>query len=337
MNSADARRLANQALSTCKAYKDAPADLEKKVVVLESVWVRVETQLQVVCRISDQGLWNDELADCHFALLQQLHGTLLQATSQLDTAASAIESRDKGSLFRKFGRWKYALANKTLDALMAELETWQGRFDPSWYLIARIADKMLDPLLSESCIARKQDSDSKAGPLENMLALRQALKEQHEGAAQDPQTLYLDATQIIRVKEMALYYTAAKAVVAAGSRQLLIMEPVDISLGVGLQGIQVADVESLARRLQHIDPDTFGLLKCEGLLGRTDLQSRRLTALEVVYRAPSSTQPPITLRQLLLDEQQEVSLTAIVNLAKQLVCSVSYIHAWYVTPLTPEL
>ena len=50
-------------------YCNAPADLAKKVVILESVWVRVETQLQVVCRMSDQGLWNDELADCHFALL----------------------------------------------------------------------------------------------------------------------------------------------------------------------------------------------------------------------------------------------------------------------------
>ena len=330
---ADASRLANQALSTCKAYRNAPADLAKKVVILESVWVRVETQLQVVCRMSDQGLWNDELADCHFALLQQLHGTLLQAASQLDMAASAIES-DRNSIFRKFGHWKYALTNKTLDALMAELEAWQARFDPSWYLIARIASRLLDPVLADSCSHRRGDPNSQAGPLENMLALRQALQEQHEGIAQDPQTLYLDAAQIICVKEMTLCYTSAKVIVLAGSRQLLVMEPVDISLGTSRQGI--ADVESLARRLQHIDPDTFGILRCEGLLGKTDPQTRRLTALEVVYRAPRSTQPPTTLRQLLLN-QHEVSLTAIVNLARQLVSSVSYIHAWYVpASLPPE-
>jgi hypothetical protein len=280
--------------------------------------------------MSDQGLWNDELADCHFALLQQLHGTLLQAVSRLEMAASALESQDKSSnIFRKFGRWKYALANKALNALMTELEAWQSRFDPSWYLIARIASKVLDPVLAESWRDREQvsNSNSNARPLENMLALRKALQEQDEGTAQDPRTLYLEVTQIVPVKELTMDFTSTKAIVQAGSRELLIVEPVDISLGTSRQGI--ADVENLARRLQHIDPDTFGLLRCEGLLGLTEPQNRRLTSLEVVYRAPRCRQPPITLRQLLLN-QQEVSLTAVVNLAKQLVTSVSYIHAWYV-------
>ncbi|KAK4107345.1 hypothetical protein N656DRAFT_840443 [Canariomyces notabilis] len=308
-------QLANQALSTCKAYRDAPADLEKKIVIVESIWPKVQAQLQVVCQMSDQGLWNDELADCHFALLQQLHGTLLQAVSRLEMAASAMESQDKSSnIFRKFGRWKYALANKALNALMTELEAWQSRFDPSWYLIARIASKVLDPVLAESWRDREQvsNSNSNARPLENMLALRKALQEQDEGTAQDPRTLYLEVTQIVPVKELTMDFTSTKAI------------PVDISLGTSRQGI--ADVESLARRLQHIEPDTFGLLRCEGLLGLTEPQNRRLTSLDVVYRAPRCKQPPITLRQLLLN-QQEVSLTAVVNLAKQLVTSVSYIHA----------
>jgi hypothetical protein len=159
-----------------------------------------------------------------------------------------------------------------------------------------------------------------------MLALRQAIRAESSRTTQKANALEFDAAHLIDAKETIIQYASAKVVVQARSSKLLIMEPVDESFGISPQSI--IDAEILAWKLQHIDPDTFGILRCEGILMHTD-QSRRVTALDVVFRAPSTTQTPTTLRQLLLN-QQKVSLSAIVDLAKQLVRSVSYIHTWYV-------
>jgi hypothetical protein len=218
----------------------------------------------------------------------------------------------------------------TLDSLVAELEAWQARFDPTWYLIILISGSVLDPVLAESRRDRTPGASARGNPLDNMLALRLAIEEDNSSTVRHSASLAFDAGRLASITEtIHMRYTSAKAVLHAGTSELLIMEPVDLSAGVSSQSI--SDVERLARRLQNVDPDTFGILQCEGILRETDPLSGHLTALDVVYRAPAGTQRPTTLRHLLLT-QREVSLNAIVSLAKQLVRSVSYIHAWYVQP-----
>lgn len=312
-----------------KAYRDAEEEIDKKIAILETVWVKLETQLKFLRRISDRGLLNDELAQCHFTLLQKLHGTLLQAVSQLDTAASSITSHSKSLKLFKPGKWKYALVKRSLDVLMTELEAWQSRFDPSWYLIILIGGSLLDPALQvvETNQQRTPDPTLALGPLANMLALRRAIEAGTGSTIERATALEFNASRLTGLQELTIQYTSARAAFRPGTSEFLIMEPVDLSSGVSPQSI--LDIRALAGRLQHIDPDTFGILRCEGLLQTHDPHSKRLTGVDVVYRAPSTTKEPVTLRQLLLD-QEEVSLSAIVSLAKQLVRSVSYIHAWYV-------
>jgi len=118
-------------------------------------------------------------------------------------------------------------------------------------------------------------------------------------------------------------FSAAKAIVRKGSTKLLIAENVH-SLSGTISQVKV-DVENLARKLKQIDPDTFGLLRCHGILKYRD-ENERLQAIEMVYQTPQDSNHPTSLRQLLLEETQ-VSLSAIIRLVKHLVKSVSYIHA----------
>ncbi|GAB1315570.1 hypothetical protein MFIFM68171_05780 [Madurella fahalii] len=292
--------LADKALSIYKAYQRAAQDVSDKVAILEAVWVKLATQLKFLRRISEQGRLNDELAECHFMLLQKLHGTLLQAVSQVEMAASTVESA--GNKFFKFGRWKHAVFRKSLDALMVELEAWQNRFDPSWYLIILIGDSVLDPALAAPRQERQVNSAKEASPLDNLLGLRHAIEAGNNPAAQHPHGLDFHASRLTNAKESIIPYTSAKFIIQPESSGVLLIEPVDLSSGINSQSI--ADAENLARKLQHIDPDTFGLLRCEGLLKNTDPLNQRLKALE-----------------------KQVSLSAVISLAKQLVRSVSYIHA----------
>jgi hypothetical protein len=292
--------------------------------------VKLETQLNFLRLLSDRGKLSHELAQCHFTLLQKLQGALLQAVSQQEMAASSVKSNTKVLNFFKPGRFRYALVKDTLDSLVAELEVWQARFDPTWYLIILISGSVLDPVLAESRRDRTPSASARGNPLDNMLALRRAIEEDNSSTVRRSASLAFDASRLASITEtIHMRYTSAKAVLHSGTSELLIMESVDLSTGVSSQSI--FDVEKLARRLQNVDPDTFGILQCEGILRETDPLSGHLTALDVVYRAPAGTQRPTTLRHLLLT-QREVSLNAIINLAKQLVRSVSYIHAWYVQP-----
>ncbi|KAM0326283.1 hypothetical protein ACHAQA_006881 [Verticillium albo-atrum] len=165
-----------------------------------------------------------------------------------------------------------------------------------------------------------------ASPLDSMLALRQAINPDpttHHSEPRPKASLNLDAAGLRGATETLIPFSSARAIVRAGSSSLLIAESVKPPPGTISQ--VKADVENLARRLQQVDPQTFGLLRCYGLLKHQDPATKGLKYIEVVYRAPPGSQPPTTLRQLLL-HHQPVSATAIVRTAKQLVHSVSFIH-----------
>ncbi|KAK4183352.1 hypothetical protein QBC35DRAFT_114760 [Podospora australis] len=338
-------KLARLAISTCQAFRTAEKDIDDKVVMLETIWMKLETQLNVLGKIKDH--LSDELAQCHFNLLQKLESTLLQAVTQLERAAKYLDPTGKVAKVFQVGRWKYALVKKSLDSLMKDLEAWQARFDISWYLIIRISGSVLDPALAEVRRQRPepaQQSRKVLSPLDNMLGLRQAIEDESNGALEDQKSVSIlfDDTQLLNAHENAILYSTASTMRlshsdASKENKVLVIETIDISAGVNPQN--TTDAEHLCRKLQNVDPDTFGLLRCEGLIKKTDTSFARrgvVTSLEIVYRAPSFRAnpdttttiqpPPTTLRQLLIDER-DASLTAILKLAKQLVRSVSFVHA----------
>ncbi|KAK0621043.1 hypothetical protein B0T14DRAFT_482229 [Immersiella caudata] len=326
-------KLARKTITTCRAYCHAEEDLNNKVLVLEARWVRLETQLEFLKRIKDH--LTDDLAQCHFDLMRKLHGTLVGAVAELEIAASSIGSGTSGltGMFR-VGRWKYAL-RKNLDTLMSELDMWQRLFDPSWYLILLIGGNILVPVVNKPGPDPAVDTDhlqpSTISPLDNIISLRQAIEreQRQDVTAGNMGRIEYDASQLLNAREERISYSTARAIFREGSHQVQIIEAVHIPASAASFNSAIESVEQLARKLQHVDPDAFGLLSCDGVLKRTELVrgEYRFTGLEVIYRAPSSTLgSPMTLRRLLLD-QPRVSLSAIVRLATQLVRSVSYIHA----------
>ncbi|KAH6665639.1 kinase-like domain-containing protein [Halenospora varia] len=232
------------------------------------------------------------LARSQLNLLQKLEGKLLQATSLIKTfSAGQSNPGHKGlELSRKF---KYSMFKDRLDELIVDLEAWQNRFDPTWYLILLISGSVVDSALVESERVTFGGLTPTANPLQNIIALRRTIKQEN------------------KVENLE-----------AGVK-LLLAENVEPLSGT-ISQVKV-DVESLARKLKQIDPDTFGLLRCYGILKRRD-KNEHLVAIEMVYQTPKDCEHPTSLRQLLL-QQKPVSVSAIVRLAKQLIRSVSYIHA----------
>ncbi|KAK4171417.1 hypothetical protein QBC36DRAFT_382580 [Triangularia setosa] len=325
-------KLANKTLQICQAFRNAKKDLTDKVLLLETLWTKLETQLAFLRRIKDY--LTEELAQCHFNLLQKLHGTLLQAVSQLEVAASSMStpaSNGRGhglSRMLQLGRWKYALAKKGLDALMAELQTWQELFDPSWYTIMLIGGKVLDPALQQS----RQDSSRPSSqvrpsmsPLDNMVALRKAIDYETSTEIRDTNSVTLDSTGWEFAKAITIAFSGVKVVTRTESDSLYVMEPINIAPGASAHS--TLDVKQLCRRLQNVDSGIFGLLRCKGLvevIGTDGLPN----GLRIIYHTPTQAdqlKQPQTLRSLLL-EQRPVCLSSVIKLAKQLVRSVSFVH-----------
>ncbi|KAI0449503.1 hypothetical protein F5B21DRAFT_509129 [Xylaria acuta] len=305
-------RLVRKIKTTCQTYRDADREINEKYVLVESLWVKIEMQLRFLGKISDQ--LADDLMQSQLDLLQTLKGKLAQTVSRLEVVSpDNIASKRKATdILRK---WKFALVKSSLNDLITELETWLQRFDPTWFLMILVSDKVLDAALSEST-----GGNNESNPLTKMLAIRSTLKP--KSARQREFHVTLPDNGLKGAKGHVILFTAARAVTRAGSSDLLIVERVSCPLATASQ-VKI-DIKQLAKKLQNVDPDSFGLLRCKGILKHHDI-ANKLSAIEVVYRTPPGSQPPQTLRHHLL-KQNPVSLSTIMRIAKQLVRSVHYVH-----------
>ncbi|KAI0478341.1 hypothetical protein F4859DRAFT_504168 [Xylaria cf. heliscus] len=298
--------------TTCQTYRNADKEINEKYVLVESLWIKIEMQLRFLGKISDQ--LTDDLLRSQLDLLQTLKGKLAQAVARLEVVIpNNVASKGKAAdIFRK---WKFALVKSSLNELITELETWLQRFDPTWFLMILVSDKVLDAALSEST-----DRKNESNPLTKMLAIRSTLKP--DTAGQRDFHVTLPHNGLKGSTGEAISFTAARAVTRAGSSNLLIVERISCPSGTASQ-VKV-DVKHLAKKLQNVDPDSFGLLRCKGILKHHD-SANKLSAFEVVYRTPPDCQLPKTLRYHLL-KQNPVKLSTVMRIAKQLVRSVHYVH-----------
>lgn len=326
-------KLANKTLRICQAFRTAKKDLCDKVLLLETIWTKLEIQLVFLRGIKDH--LTEELAQCHFDLLQRLHGTLLQAVSQLEAAASSIvasTSTGQGHVLTRMlqlDRWRYAVAKRGLDALMTELQCWQSLFDPSWYTIMLIGGKVLDPALQQLGQDRSRQlphNQSPASPLDHMFALRKAIDYTINTGIRSANSIVMDETGWDFTTATSVPFSSVNVVARLKSQSLYVMESIGTAPNTNTN--TTSDVYQLCRRLQSVDPSIFGLLRCKGLLEIIDDNKTFPPGPQIVYHTPAQAdplKPPTTLRSLLL-EQRPVCLSSVIILAKQLVRSVSFVH-----------
>ncbi|KAI9149995.1 putative serine/threonine-protein kinase [Paramyrothecium foliicola] len=309
-------RASNKIFQTCKAFRRADHELEEKLIVVEATWTKVEIQLSFLKRVAAHV--DERLVESHCALLHVLYGKLAQADKQLEMPESEIK--------RKL---KYSLIKKRLDELVTELETWQKRFDPTWYLVILMNNSAIDAGLSEEISERVGIASQGVGPLENMMGLRRAIKASNfngEVADTKAPSVNLNASGLQDAAVLPIPYSSARIVIRKGSAKILIAETIE-SLDYDISQVRQM-AENLARKLKQVDTNAFCLLQCYGILKHRDsMSSRAITAIEMIYKTPAESKQPTSLRDLLL-RQQAVSVSAKVRLAKQLVQSVSYVHAF---------
>lgn len=180
-------------------------------------------------------------------------------------------------LTRQYRKFKYALYLKSpLQKSVQEFENWYRIWDPSWFLIARIALPDIDAAIRQY---RVENDD--AAPLRIMGGLRDAHRASTDTNCR-PLGFLPDNVAFYLPKQVDL--STATVCVRSDSHTLAILDYVEYRRGTNEAEIS-NDVQSLARIMSNLDPVTCNLLRCEGVKRDTD-EAGRLRGFSLAFQMP---------------------------------------------------
>ena len=261
--------------------------------------------------------------------------------------------------FFGFGRGirkgKYVLIKEALDDTIRDLEDWQRRFDPSWFLIMRMATPVIDQQLREAKMRANSGWGRPSGgaaaapvPSSSRLGGRARADVRTGALAQSPLTaleLANDIRDALRpnaphrstflaqynLNKIDIPFSTAKAGsrdAGGGSPRWFIVD--SLPCRPGSEQVLSNDVRELARKLSRAEPLTFGLLNCKGAMRMMDPTGRHLQGFDLILRIPNGMEILQSLRQVLLnaDANTHMSLTRRMRIAQQLAKSIGYVHTF---------
>ncbi|KAK3987684.1 hypothetical protein QBC44DRAFT_294654 [Cladorrhinum sp. PSN332] len=311
----------------CSALRQADTEVSERVIRLDNGWLRFQHQLNFLQRTHH--VMEEDHRDICAQTLRVLLAKLEIVTDMLRRLVR--KESDKTVTVRKT---RYALKKESLDKAIEEFESWQGIADQSWYLLMRIADTQVDKAL---------EAGDTAAAIPSTIAIRsglrppQAPQAQAQAAAAAAGTtgtasprLTFPAEEVAKMTTKRIPYSDT---ILAGHPGYVpyLLNHINCDDKTRYSTVK-QDARDLVRKLQHKDPQTFGLLSCKGLgtPSWTPHDSGRKT-FTMVFRVPFPNNPntdPKSLREVLLTFPPPKSLSIRFDLARQLARSVSYVHTF---------
>lgn len=292
----------------CREQRRLERDIENISLVIEGVWIKTELQLHSLKR-----LWQSDTIELvlqnHYAkVIETLQVTLLAAVSKF----SEVYIRNiSAASFPKKARAVYL--KKDLQKVVNDLEEWQRRFDPSWYLISRIAEPKVDRELERSA----QASDTHTLRLSK---IRHEIQQSSSESSASSTSIFVDSATIGSSLESIPRTTAYLSSFTTDGR-LALLDSANFA-GDAPSPMKKTHIRDMARLLLNVDPMSFGLLKCEGVVERISSQDSQF---QFVFEVPHGLTSPKSLRNIILENPQ-CSLSKRVQLALQLARSVMFVH-----------
>ena len=299
-------------VQTCAAFKAAEAEINERVLCVESHWKRTIMQLDFIQRI-----WkclDEEHQNIQTQILQVLSSKLRIIISKLEKLSKrSSDNRVTEHQVTDVRRWKYILVKQCLDESIEDLASWQKMFDPSWFLILKVSDPLIDRELSRN--------GSAVSSFTCAYSLRDALRDQ---PLQNVSVfLPKDGLETAKIREIP--FASAKCIQRAGSDKWRVVDYIPCGPNVDI-GLLTRDVRDLARKLSSVDPLTFGILQCRGVVRVTDPGSRNPSSFVFVFQIPEElSNEPRSLRSY-LSSNPKLTLTDRFELAKRMAKSISYVH-----------
>ncbi|EWY81053.1 hypothetical protein FOYG_15340 [Fusarium oxysporum NRRL 32931] len=292
-----------------QAYKDygkADAVVDELSVRIQICWSRLVSQLEIVKELeSGMARGQREIQSQTLRILQ----------SKLEAATLAISKPEKYASSKRVKAIQFLGLRETLESTVAELEAWQKRFEPTWFQMIKSGPPDLDRALKKASQTEVQD---RAEPVREGLKLRQAFNTSG--------SVKLAEKVLQELEWKAIPYCKAELAIRKEEKYFVVEN-------VSRQTVGWRDARELASRLRDSSPFTFGMLKCKGVV-----QSSTDSSLKFVFGVPEGYSKVQSCRQLLLSGIVPNSLTTRLQIARQLVTAVYYVHLYEFVHknITPE-
>jgi hypothetical protein len=318
-----------------ETFKGAKREIDERILLIQSHVKSTNLQITFIEKV--WSTLDDEHQTLQLQILQVLVSKLQNAISQIQKVEKKkphSHSKDEGANpIGEVKRWRYMLYLKeSLDKAIEELEAWHKKFDPSWFLIMKIADPVIDTELARHDAENKK-AESEAHVIRGANAsssfstahyVRDALKDNDENEIH----IFRRESGLSIDDRHDISYSTAKLVKRSDSTKWVILDSQECDPDIDIE-ILTKDVRNLARKLHHADPLTFNLLACSGVIRVPSPDRKKLISFDFVFKIPEGMSQPTTLRNLLLTSPKgEHSLSDRFRIARQLAKSVSYIHMY---------
>ncbi|RDH24027.1 hypothetical protein M747DRAFT_254043 [Aspergillus niger ATCC 13496] len=318
----------NRLIGLCRQYQSLASDLAEIILSIQAAWIKMDIQLKSLRSLCDK-------LDYPLLLLYHDALTLLEAKLAKATDSFQVIQRKNNEAFHVHQKLKAVYLKRELSQTVEDLEGWQRRFDPSWYLITRIADPDVDRRLRD--VRRSQHTHPSSSTFPSPAARLTWMRESIQQIS--PQSLpsdsdgpnFKDAAAVssgmYRVEGTDAYLSRLN-----NTPRRVLLDPANLHLGHAQSQISPAtlrqNIRDLARLLRHVDPSTFHLLRCDGIV---ELPTTQGNQFHLLFEIPQNLQlsKPKALRSLLphTGNGKKCSLTQRLLLAKQLAHSVMFVHA----------
>ncbi|KAH8808783.1 HET-s/LopB domain protein [Xylogone sp. PMI_703] len=325
----------NKFVKRCRTYLHAQEEAAELLVSIESNWVKVETQIEIMKKIA--GSLDRKLQDMQSHVLSQLEGKL--KTASLTIGQMLGEKREYGSSkdsnsknndrnvvtgmkgISEMGvskKMKYVFKKSTLYQILDDIEKWQARYDPTWILIMQMSIGNIDEGLHE----QQQRLERQQIPIiAAAKGIRDAVRSGREGDAKDQRSIWIDD---IDLNLSSISYSSAQISVLQEINEIVLIDTM-VSNPTANPNQTLKEVRNLARILAEVDPFTFGLLRCRGVMKITRLNKSSCFDYKFVFNIPPQISNPKSLRSILLSGTP-YPLNERLDLAKRLTSSILFLH-----------
>ena len=309
------------------------------LLTIESHWLKMKRQIELLCRI-----WHTLDANYQVhqnSVLRVLQGKLQAAVLMLDDLYGEVgDDPSVGQVMRKKGdlkRIKYAtLVKNRLSNAVVELKEWHSIFDPSWFLLTALEDRLVDQELSSELPKREE-------PLSVLKGMRAAIS-CNKSDKQYKSSCFRSADEVQLDREPIPYSSSQIATDPSSFRSSpMIVDMMNLHPFAD-ENATMKDARNLAAVLSEIAPRTFGLLKCRWVLRHEQLLKspeehsipsapvlmglghlRPTRSFEFVFSIPEGLSSPRSLRSLLISKDCHPRNERF-EIAKQLANSVMFVH-----------
>jgi hypothetical protein len=274
-------------------------------------------------------------------ILSLLEGKLKSANLTIDQlihTEKRIEGHEENDLVARIKsltamgpgkKTRYAFRREALEAIVDDLEKWQERFDPTWMLMMRMEYQAIDEkLIAESQKPRSDQSSF----IMSAKAMRDTAKLSMEQLLPDQQKVWLDANSFnsIDLNSTSTSPTLLSITHFKDSGDQVIVDTVHCNPIADITRT-TKEVCNLARILSKVDPTTFGLLKCRGIIKGSETitdklgSPKELPTFTFVFDISPELSNPRSLRNI-LQTATPYALNERFELARQLTHSILYVH-----------